>query len=66
MDAFCKCLGDRGSVNHVAEEIADVSIMLYQMAVMLDCEDEVDWQKMCKLARLEKRIEEAKANAGSD
>ena len=60
MDAFCKCIGDRDTVTHVAEEIADMTIMLAQMAVMLDCEDDVERKKVCKLARLEKRIEEAK------
>ena len=66
MGAFAKCLNDRDSVSHVAEEIADVSIMLAQMAVLLDCEEEVEWQRMCKMARLEKRIEDAKKLVQAD
>lgn len=66
MEAFAKCLNDRDTVSHVAEEIADVSIMLAQMAVLLDCEKEVEWQRMCKMARLEKRIEDAKKLAETD
>lgn len=59
MDAFCKCIGDRDTVSHVAEEIADVKIMLDQMAVMFGCDEEVEWHGMCKMARLEWRLENA-------
>ncbi len=60
MDALCKCSAGRDKVTHLAEEIADVGIMLGQMAIMFDCEAEVERQKRYKLKRLEQRIEEAK------
>ena len=44
-----------------AVEIADVRIMLDQMAVLHGCEDEAGKFKADKLARLRKRIEEARA-----
>ena len=66
MVAFCKCLGDRDTVEHVADEIADAKIMLDQMATMLDCDKEAEWFGMCKIARLEWRLEEAKKIAAAD
>ena len=64
-DAFCKCIDGRDKVSHVAEEMADVHNMLDQMAVMLDCEAEVERQKQYKLRRLEQKIEEARQNPPS-
>lgn len=60
MEAFCKCSNGRDKVSHLAEEIADVHIMLDQMAVMFDCSAEMERMKRYKLRRLEQRIEEAK------
>lgn len=60
LDAFNKCLDGRDKVTHVAEEMADVHNMLDQMAVYLDCQEEVEHQKRYKLKRLEQRIEEAR------
>lgn len=60
MEAFCKCESGRDKVSHLAEEIADVHIMLDQMAVLFDCEAEMERMKRYKLRRLEQRIEEAK------
>lgn len=60
MEAFCKCSHGRDKVSHLAEEIADVHIMLDQMAVMFNCEGEMERLKRYKLRRLEQRIEEAK------
>lgn len=58
MSAICKHARGRDKVAHIAEEIADVQIMLDQMAVLFGCEDEVERQKRYKLRRLEQRIEE--------
>ena len=60
MAAICQYSRGRDKVTHVAEEIADVRIMLDQMAVLFGCEDEVERQRRYKLRRLEQRIEEAK------
>lgn len=60
MSAICKHSRGRDKVAHVAEEIADVRIMLDQMANLFDCEAEVERQKRYKLKRLEQRIEEAR------
>lgn len=56
MEAFCKCSHGRDKVSHLAEEIADVHIMLDQMAVMFNCEREMERLKRYKLRRLEQRI----------
>lgn len=58
MAAICQYSRGRDKVAHVAEEIADVRIMLNQMAVLFGCEDEVERQRRYKLRRLEQRIEE--------
>ena len=59
MAAICQYSRGRDKVSHVAEEIADVQIMLGQMAVLFDCEEEVERMKLYKLRRLEQRIQEA-------
>ncbi|MEM5769981.1 MAG: hypothetical protein AAGU32_17105 [Bacillota bacterium] len=53
------CKHSRGADNRaaIAEEIADVLIMLEQMMVLHDCESLVDGFKKCKLFRLEELIE---------
>ena len=58
MTAICQYSRGRDKVAHVAEEIADVRIMLDQMTVLFKCEDEVERQRRYKLRRLEQRIEE--------
>ena len=60
LDAFCKARTGRDKVTHLAEEIADVRIMLDQMVVLFGCEDEVERQRRYKLRRLEQKIEKAK------
>lgn len=52
------CKHARGADNreHIAEEIADVEIMLDQMMVLHECEDLVAGYKRHKLDRLESRL----------
>lgn len=52
------CKNKRGfsNENHIAEEIADVEIMLEQLKLIFDCEIEVEDWKLQKLARLAKRV----------
>lgn len=45
-----------GSVSSVAEEIADVEIMIEQLKIIFDCENEVAYYRNIKLGRLEERI----------
>lgn len=59
MEALIKCKYGRDKMPHLAEEIADVHIMLDQMAVLFGCVAEVERMKRYKLRRLEQRIEEA-------
>ena len=60
--AICKLKRSGASleaVSAVAEEIADVEIMIEQLKIMFYCHDDVDdWEKY-KLERLSERIEEA-------
>ena len=58
--AVSHCFDGKDKPAHVAEEIADVGIMLEQMALLFRCEEEVERQRRYKLRRLEQRIEEAK------
>ena len=62
MEALIKCKYGRDKLPHLAEEIADVHIMLDQMAVMFNCSAEVQRMKRYKLRRLEQRIEEVTKN----
>lgn len=57
-EALCRHL--RGRVimpEHIAEKLADVGIMLDQMAILFEGEDEVAQQRAYKVQRLRERIE---------
>ena len=53
------CKHARGADNReaIAEEIADVKIMLEQMTILHNCKDMVEMQMKRKLQRLKKRLE---------
>ena len=52
-------LRGKDNVANIAEEIADVQIMLEQMTLLYDCEHAVQANREYKLMRLESRIEAA-------
>lgn len=56
------CKNGRGQENttHIAEEIADVEIMLRQMVMLYGCAESVETFRRYKLERLAERIKEAK------
>lgn len=56
------CKHARGKDNRVciAEEIADVRIMLDQMAMLHDCEDDAELYRELKIKRLGERIRQDK------
>ena len=56
------CKNGRGQENttHIAEEIADVEIMLRQMVMLFDCAGQVETFRRYKLERLAERIKEVK------
>ena len=56
---LCKNLRGKNNVLNIAEEIADVQIMLEQMILLHDCQDEVEDWKIIKLLRLRRSIEDA-------
>lgn len=57
---LCKHRRGRDNVEAIAEEIADVEIMLRQMVMLFDCSGQVETFRRYKLERLAERIEEAK------
>ena len=62
-DVLCKFLRgrvDEDTRTHIAEEIADVEIMLQQMKILFDCAGQVETFRRYKLERLAERIKEAK------
>lgn len=59
-EALCKCTDGRDTVEHLAEEIADVRIMLTQMCILHDCENLADEIMIEKLLRLDNRVEKAR------
>lgn len=54
---LCKCLRGEQKTGHIAEEIADVEIMLGQMKLLFDIEELVESHKRHKLVRLGERLE---------
>ena len=56
---LCKAARGKQNKAEIAEEIADVQIMLGQMILLHDCADEVEEQKARKLERLKGRLMEA-------
>lgn len=54
---LCKYLRGRGSFEHIAEEIADVEIMLDQMKMLFYCADEVRDVRGRKVERLKERLD---------
>lgn len=57
---LCKRCRGRDNVEALAEEIADVEIMLQQMVMLFDCAGQVETFRRHKLERLAGRIEEAR------
>ncbi|BFN03883.1 hypothetical protein [Clostridium tetani] len=55
---LCKFKRGKNTVGNIAEEIADVKIMLEQMELAFDIKDKVKFEKDLKIKRLEERIEE--------
>ncbi len=60
------CKNGRGQENttHIAEEIADVEIVLQQMVMLFDCAGQVETFRRYKLERLAERIKGAKHGRG--
>lgn len=54
---LCKDLRGQGSLEHIAEEIADVEIMLEQMKMLFCCADEVRDVRRRKVERLKERLD---------
>ena len=57
---LCKRCRGRENVEAIAEEIADVEIMLQQLVMLFDCAGQVETFRRYKLERLAERIEEVK------
>lgn len=56
-DALLKYLGDRDTLEHLAEEIADATIMVEQLRLMFDVNERVKEIMNEKLRRLEQKVE---------
>lgn len=54
---LCKSLRGEDNIEAIAEEIADVQIMLAQMIMLYDCAGMVEQQKHKKINRLKERLE---------
>ena len=55
---LCKYRRGRANYDHIAEEIADVSIMLDQMRLLFQCGGAVQGWRLEKVRRLAQRIAE--------
>lgn len=53
---LCKNMRGKNNRENIAEEIADVTIMLEQMKILFQCDIDVCWWMKEKLDRLERRI----------
>jgi len=58
---LCKNRRGKNNTSAIAEEIADVQIMLQQMIILHDCEKLVDGYTEAKMLRLAERIKESAA-----
>ena len=54
---LCKYLRGRGSFEHIAEEIADVEIMLEQLKMLFFCTDDVRNERRRKVERRKDRLD---------
>ena len=63
---LCKSLRGKDNRGYIAEEIADVRIMLDQMVILYDCAEDVDTWRKVKLGRLEKRLSDKTALGGEE
>ena len=61
---LCKHARGKDNRQAIAEEIADVRIMLDQMCILHDCEDLAKVYRTRKLARLYERVKEAREENG--
>ena len=52
----CKLLREQGDMEHLAEEIADATIMLEQLRVMFNLDEAVDRYMDAKVQRLADRL----------
>ena len=55
--ALCKNYRGKDNEDYIAEEIADVEIVLAQLKIIFNCEDRVEHYHEKKLNRIKKRIE---------
>lgn len=53
---ICKISRGQGNMSHLAEEIADVTIMMEQLRLMYDINDEVCDYMNAKVQRLQNRL----------
>ena len=53
---ICKLLREEGSVDHLAEEVADATIMLEQLRIMFGINDSVSSYMDAKVQRLADRL----------
>lgn len=53
---ICKFLRGDGDIKHLAEEVADATIMLEQIRMIFGIEDLVEQFKMQKIKRLDERL----------
>lgn len=62
----CKWWRGAANINEIAEEIADVQIMLDQMMILFSCAGRVKTFRANKLRRLEQRIMDARVAAAEE
>lgn len=60
---LCKHLRGQGNENHIAEEIADVEIVLEQMKLLFNCTTLTHYYRQKKIHRLEERLKGGADNA---
>lgn len=58
---LCKELRDRGNIDNIAEEVADVEIVLAQIKQIYNISDKVKEQKNYKLHRFSQRMAEIRS-----
>ncbi len=60
---LCKELRDRGNIDNIAEEVADVEIVLAQIKQIYNISEQVEAQKNYKLNRFSQRMAEIRSKS---
>lgn len=63
---LCKAKRGKANIDNIAEEIADVEIMVEQLKIIFDCTNKIEQSRRFKIDRLVKRMLETTRKRGGN